>query len=160
MCGARRAGRCKRCGILAQLRARVGMGCYWIAPAGAALRLIMSRGGGPLQMGALHDAPRLTVFHSSAFFMMGVMRGVKNARRFFLTKSMACMINWWATLESNQARVASAELQSAAAPCSTSPTDGGCIRGARGRQEANRRNFACTRRRPRRIVRATSKRVI
>ena len=31
-------------------------------------------------------------------------------------------IYWWATLESNQARVAPAELQSAAAPCSASPT--------------------------------------
>lgn len=28
---------------------------------------------------------------------------------------------WWATLESNQAWVSPAELQSAAAPCSTSP---------------------------------------
>ncbi|PTN01732.1 hypothetical protein C8N32_11013 [Rhodovulum imhoffii] len=29
--------------------------------------------------------------------------------------------SWWATLESNQAWVSPAELQSAAAPCSTSP---------------------------------------
>lgn len=41
---------------------------------------------------------------------------------------------WWATLESNQARVASAELQSAAAPCSTSPTGGVIIRGFGGGQ--------------------------
>ena len=31
---------------------------------------------------------------------------------------------WWATLESNQAWVSPAELQSAAAPCSTSPDAG------------------------------------
>ncbi len=30
---------------------------------------------------------------------------------------------WWATLESNQAWVSPAELQSAAAPCSTSPAE-------------------------------------
>jgi len=34
---------------------------------------------------------------------------------------------WWATLESNQAWVSPAELQSAAAPCSTSPDAGGGI---------------------------------
>lgn len=32
-------------------------------------------------------------------------------------------IEWWATLESNQAWVSPAELQSAAAPCSSSPAD-------------------------------------
>ena len=31
---------------------------------------------------------------------------------------------WWATLESNQAWVSPAELQSAAAPCSSSPDAG------------------------------------
>jgi len=33
------------------------------------------------------------------------------------------MGKWWATLESNQAWVSPAELQSAAAPCSTSPAE-------------------------------------
>ena len=36
---------------------------------------------------------------------------------------MTYEIEWWATLESNQAWVSPAELQSAAAPCSSSPAE-------------------------------------
>ena len=53
-----------------------------------------------------------------------------------IKKSNDLNVYWWATLESNQARVASAELQSAAAPCSTSPTGGGCNRVRRAGQGA------------------------
>ena len=43
---------------------------------------------------------------------------------------------WWATLESNQAWVSPAELQSAAAPCSTSPDAGGELQAAGSRVKA------------------------
>ena len=46
---------------------------------------------------------------------------------------------WWATLESNQAWVSPAELQSAAAPCSISPTEGVITEALRGRQGENRK---------------------
>jgi hypothetical protein len=44
------------------------------------------------------------------------------------------ILKWWATLESNQAWVSPAELQSAAAPCSPSPYGGSIIEAARRRQ--------------------------
>lgn len=50
------------------------------------------------------------------------------------TKTSGVQLKWWAILESNQARVASAELQSAAAPCSTSPTECGITKAPMVRQ--------------------------
>ena len=47
-------------------------------------------------------------------FNRSANRGEAHSRR-------ECWKNWWATLESNQAWVSPAELQSAAAPCSPSP---------------------------------------
>ena len=57
-------------------------------------------------------------------------------------------IKWWATLESNQAWVSPAELQSAAAPCSSSPDAKRGIAdphgGVKGRLPKIGRLFACT----------------
>ena len=48
---------------------------------------------------------------------------------------MALAGKWWATLESNQARVAPGELQSPAAPCSSSPTHWPLITARPGRRQ-------------------------
>jgi len=67
---------------------------------------------------------------------VGCMNGDGIHRSEIHNKKMICEVEWWATLESNQAWVSPAELQSAAAPCSTSPAErfgvGGDYRQAAG----------------------------